>query len=132
MIRRFGVESRAHAHPGIRGGFAQACHGKKARWRWMQIGDRLVYHSPTTGRGGLVLDKGVLQRDMVGCSVPFGRRVRYAGARQISRAAIKNRFDLRLPPDWGMAQPRSHLVLSSHGFASAVGSIGATLLAGPS
>lgn len=42
-----GVASHEHVQRGIKGGFAQVCHGKMATLKHMSAGDWLIYYSPT-------------------------------------------------------------------------------------
>ena len=41
------VVSNEHVKMGVEGGFAMACHGKKAPLNKMNEGDHLIYYSPT-------------------------------------------------------------------------------------
>jgi hypothetical protein len=43
-----GVVSRAHVQVGVKGGFAQLNHGKKAPLQRLHAGDGLIYFSPKT------------------------------------------------------------------------------------
>ena len=47
-----GVASQEHVQKGVKGVFAQVCHGKIATLRYMSEGDWLVYYSPTYSFGG--------------------------------------------------------------------------------
>jgi len=47
-----GVASLDHVQRGIKGGFAQVCHGKVATLKYMSEGDWLIYYSPTYHFGG--------------------------------------------------------------------------------
>lgn len=42
-----GVASHEHVQRGIKGGFAQVCHGKISSLKYMSAGDGLIYYSPT-------------------------------------------------------------------------------------
>ncbi len=47
-----GIASCEHVQRGIKGGFAQVCHGKIGTLKYMSEGDWLIYYSPThTFRG---------------------------------------------------------------------------------
>ena len=137
MTGWLGVVSRAHVQRGVSGGFAQVCHGKAAPLRRMQAGDWLIYYSPTTEMGGealrnftalgAVVDDAVFQHDMGGGFMPFRRRIRYAMAREISLATLKDQLDLCAQPNWGMALRRGHLKLSPRDFATIAGAMGLTL-----
>ncbi|MBS0605267.1 MAG: EVE domain-containing protein [Verrucomicrobia bacterium] len=47
-----GVVSRQHVLRGVKGGFAQVCHGKKAPLSRMKQGDILIYYSPKESMDG--------------------------------------------------------------------------------
>lgn len=47
-----GVASYEHVQKGIKGGFAQVCHGKIGTLKYMSEGDWLIYYSPTYSFGG--------------------------------------------------------------------------------
>ena len=47
-----GVASHEHVQRGIKGGFAQVCHGKIGTLKYMSEGDWLIYYSPTYSFGG--------------------------------------------------------------------------------
>lgn len=47
-----GVASREHVQTGVKGGFAQVCHGKIGTLKYMSEGDWLIYYSPTHSFGG--------------------------------------------------------------------------------
>lgn len=47
-----GVASHEHVQRGVKGGFAQICHGKIGTLRHMSEGDWLIYYSPTFSFGG--------------------------------------------------------------------------------
>jgi hypothetical protein len=47
-----GVASHEHVQIGIKGGFAQVCHGKIGTLKYMSHGDWLIYYSPTYSFGG--------------------------------------------------------------------------------
>ncbi|MCP5510012.1 MAG: EVE domain-containing protein [Chlamydiales bacterium] len=42
-----GVASREHVQRGVKGGFAQVCHGKAGPLNRMKGGDWIIYYSPT-------------------------------------------------------------------------------------
>lgn len=51
-----GVVQREHVERGVKGSFAQVCHGKRGPLARMQPGDWLIYYSPKTAlEGGLPL-----------------------------------------------------------------------------
>jgi hypothetical protein len=128
MTGWLGVVSRSHAQRGVAGGFAQVCHGKVQPLRRMRPGDWLIYYSPTIEMGGEALraftaigevaDDEVFKHDMGGGFVSFRRRVRYATAREVPLADLKDSLDLCTQPNWGMALRRGHLLLTPGDFAT--------------
>ena len=137
MTGWLGVVSHAHVQRGVAGGFAQVCHGKVAPLRRMRPGDWLIYYSPTIEMDGEalrnftaigeVVDDAVFQHDMGGGFVPFRRRVRYAAAREISLASLKDQLDLCAQPNWGMALRRGLLKLTERDLVTIAGAMGVTL-----
>ena len=122
-----GVVSRAHVARGVAGGFAQLCHGKEGPLRRMQVGDWLIYYSPSTEMGGgerlqsftalgQVRDERVYLHDMGAGFVPFRRDVRYERVRPVPLVALADRLHLTARPNWGMALRRGHLPLDDHDF----------------
>lgn len=47
-----GVASKEHVQKGVKGGFAQVCHGKPGPLNRMDGGDWIVYYSPVLKFGG--------------------------------------------------------------------------------
>jgi hypothetical protein len=122
-----GVVSRAHVQRGVLGGFAQACHGKRAPLDEMRDGDTLVYYSPTTEfRGGdplraftalaVVLGEGSYPFDMGGGFVPFRRNVAYAAClREVPIKELAPRLHfVQNHPSWGMLARRGHFEIDRH------------------
>lgn len=54
MVKRYwvGVASKEHVQKGVKGGFAQVCHGKAGPLNRMKEGDWIVYYSPVLKFGG--------------------------------------------------------------------------------
>ena len=82
------VASREHAMLGVKGGFAQANHGKRSGLARMHAGDGIVYYSPKVSFGGNeplhaftaigeVADEEIVQVEMTPDFVPFRRKVTY-------------------------------------------------------
>jgi hypothetical protein len=141
MIAWLGVVSRAHVQRGVAGGFAQLCHGKAQPLRRMRAGDWLVYYSPTVEMGGAGLqaftaigrveDEEVFSFDMGGGFVPFRRRVKYARAREVPLAMMKDRLDLCTRENWGILLRRGHLPLSGKDLGLIAGAMGVRVSAVP-
>lgn len=80
------VASKDHVAVGVKGGFAQACHGKPGPLKRMKVGDCILYYSPKivfdqpvpcqefTAIGHIAGDE-VYQFDMGGGFAPFRRDV---------------------------------------------------------
>jgi hypothetical protein len=100
----------------------------------MRQGDWLVYYSPTVEMGGDPLrvftaigrieDDEVFSFDMGGGFVPFRRRVRYLGAHEVPLAALKDRLELSVGPNWGIALRRGHLPLAAVDLATIAAAMG--------
>jgi hypothetical protein len=83
-----GAVSQQHVETGKVGGFAQVCHGKKAPLQRMQVGDILIYYSPTAQYGekipyqcftaiGIITDGPPYQVQMTPDFTPYRRDVLY-------------------------------------------------------
>jgi hypothetical protein len=114
------VVSQGHVRLGVRGGFAQLCHGQEAPLRRMQPGDFLVYYSPTTefrsGEPlraftalGRVSDVQLTRFDMGGGFVPFRRGIRYLAQKSVPIDALRTQLRfVRDNPNWGWLARRGH------------------------
>ena len=82
------VASKSHVQNGVAAGIAQANHGKAAPLKRMQVGDGVLYYSPTIEfRGtekcqaftalGKVVGETVYQFDLGDGFVPYRRKVEY-------------------------------------------------------
>jgi hypothetical protein len=129
-----GVVSQAHVMRGVKGGFAQLCHGKAQPLRRMRKGDWLVYYSPAVEMNGEPLraftavgrveDDEVFQYDMGNGFVPFRRRVKYARIKPVLLETLQRRLELCGRPNWGMALRRGHLPLTPKDFATISSAMG--------
>jgi EVE domain len=120
------VVSAAHVERGVSGGFAQACHGKRAPLARMRAGDMLVYYSPRTELGagvplraftalGHVSDERVYPFDMGGGFVPHRRDVRYLHQRTVLLDALASRLHFTQPGSgWGLLARRGHFEIDLH------------------
>jgi hypothetical protein len=122
-----GVVSRAHVLRGVQGGFAQLCHGRHAPLDRMQLGDWLVYYSPTTEfRSGTALraftavGRVVGERsypfDMGGGFVPYRRTVAYerSDAPVPAKALAAQLHFMCSGSNWGMRARRGHFEIDLH------------------
>jgi hypothetical protein len=135
-----GVVSQAHVQRGVRGGFAQVCHGKAAPLRRMKRGDWLVYYSPSLEMGGAplraftalgqIVDDEVFSFDMGGGFVPFRRRVRYVTSGEVRLDDVKRELELCRGPHWSMALRRGLLRLDPRDLSIIADAMGAPALSG--
>ena len=95
MCYRIGVASKEHVMRGVKGGFAQVCHGKEGPLKQMQPGDWIIYYSPTIKFGGKdqcraftaigQIDNGEPYPFPMGDDfVPYRRNVKFFSANEIS------------------------------------------------
>ena len=90
-----GVASREHVMRGIKGGFAQVCHGKEGPLKQMRKDDWIIYYSPTLKFG----EKGPCQAftgigqieegepypfQMSDDFIPYRRNVKFFPAKELS------------------------------------------------
>ena len=141
--RRFwiGVVSRAHVLIGVRDGFAQVNHGKKAPLLRTRTGDGIVYYSPKTDYPdgeplqaftaiGRVRTGDVYQADMGGGFEPFRVDVDWLQCHEAPiRPLIAQLSFIRDPAHWGAAFRFGHLEASEADFRLIAEAMGADLAA---
>lgn len=66
-----GVASFEHVQIGIKGGFAQVCHGKIGTLKQMSEGDFLIYYSPTYSFGGKDLCRSFTAIGIINQEAPY-------------------------------------------------------------
>jgi len=110
-----GVVSRSHVMLGVRGGFAQLNHGKKAPLQRLKAGDGLVYYSPRTDYPngeplksftavGIVRTGEIYEAEMSDSFHPFRIDVDYLEAHETPIAPLIERFSfIRKKESWGAA-----------------------------
>lgn len=122
-----GVVSHAHVERGTAGGFAQLCHGKRHALARMQLGDTLVYYSPSSRMGendgfrsftalGEIVGQDCYPFDMGGGFVPFRRDVSYIESKRVvpvTELASRLHF-IQNTPNWGMLARRGHFEIDLH------------------
>lgn len=107
-----GVVSKDHVTRGVKGGFAQVCHGKKGPLAKMSKGDWLVYYSPSEKVGeksnlqaftaiGQIADEDVFQFEMTKDFCPFRRKVHFKKCKDLALVDIKQELLLTQKPNWG-------------------------------
>jgi hypothetical protein len=115
-----GVVSKNHVQKGVKGGFAQVCHGKKAPLMKMAAGDGLVYYSPKIAIDnpkackcftaiGKIKNGKVYQVEMTIDFHPFRLEVDYATCREIPLADVFDQLELTKNKSWAI-QLRKGLV----------------------
>lgn len=89
------VASREHVMRGVRGGFAQVCHGKPGPLARMKPGDVIIYYSPVEMFGekiacrrftaiGIIDNSEPYQHAMSASFVPWRRNVSFMSAQEAS------------------------------------------------
>jgi hypothetical protein len=135
-----GVVSQSHVQRGVSGGFAQLCHGKHAPLARMNVGDYLVYYSPSTHfhagsplraftAVGEVVGEAPYLFDMGGGFVPHRRDVRYLptqGVAPVAALGTTLRF-IREQKNWGMLARRGHFEIGMDDLSRIAAALGATL-----
>lgn len=128
MTNWIGVASREHVKAAIKGGFAQAGHGKKAPVKRMKRGDHILYYSPREGLGagervqaftaiGRVEDDEPHQAIQSECFEPFRRKVHYFRAHDAPIRPLLEELDLtRGRSSWGMVFRRSLFAINDRDF----------------
>jgi hypothetical protein len=123
-----GVASRSHVELGVRGGFAQLNHGKKAPLRRLEAGDGLVYYSPRTDYpdGGTlksftaigIVRTGVsYEAEMSDSFHPFRLDVEYLEAHEAPISPLIERLSfIRRKESWGAAFRFGHLKVPERDF----------------
>jgi hypothetical protein len=97
-----GVASKEHVDVGVKEGFCQVCHGKKAPLSRMKKGDKIIYYSPKKSLNstvpyqkivavGTILDDIVYEYEMFPNFIPFRRNVLYeVNLEEVSLEILKN------------------------------------------
>ena len=109
------VASREHVMLGVKGGFAQAGHGKRSGLARMHAGDRIIYYSPKVAFGGdeplhaftatgEVADEEIIQVEMSPDFKPFRRKVNYLHNGSVKIKPLINDLSfIRNKNSWGYA-----------------------------
>jgi hypothetical protein len=123
-----GVASASHVQLGVRGGFAQLCHGKSAPLRRMQPGDWLVYYSPRMEMGdgkplqaftaiGRVMDDRVYEYPMSATFIPYRRNIEYVPCRVVKIESLLDRLSFtRGKRNWGYLFRTGHFAINHEDF----------------
>ena len=131
-----GVVSREHVQGGVRGSFAQLCHGKERPLRRMRHGDWLIYYSPRTQREGgapvqaftaigRVEDDRVYAYAMSESVVPYRRGVRYLPCREAPIVPLLDRLTfITNKQRWGYPFRTGHFEISKDDFVVIAAAMG--------
>ncbi|MFC0216541.1 EVE domain-containing protein [Paenibacillus chartarius] len=123
-----GVVSASHVSRGVKGGFAQLCHGKAAPLKRMQAGDWLIYYSPRTDLRngeplqaftaiGQVLDDKVYEYRMSDSFIPFRRNIRYTDCKETKISSLLEQLSFtRGEKNWGYRFRFGHFEISEQDF----------------
>src|SRR5262249_30667924 len=134
-----GVVCRAHVRRGVAGGFAQLGHGKRAPLARMNVGDWLIYYSPTDELGdgrpvraftaiGRIVGSSPYRVDMGQGFVQYRRDVVYESAREAPVAAIaKSLHFVQRHASWGLLARRGHFQIDRHDLAMIASAMGIEL-----
>jgi predicted RNA-binding protein len=110
-----GVVSRAHSEIGVKGGFIQLNHGKKAPLQKMKKGDWIVIYSPRTSYPegeplqsftaiGEIVSDDVYQFEMSPDFVPYRMDVRYRRCRVAPIGPLIDKLSfIKNKSSWGAA-----------------------------
>lgn len=110
-----GVVSRTHVEIGVRGGFVQLNHGKKAAVQRLRAGDRLAMYSPRTAHPdgvvlqaftamGVVVSGEVYQVEMSPGFMPYRVNVQFAECREAPIRPLLDRLSfIHDKVHWGAA-----------------------------
>lgn len=121
-----GVVSKEHVFRGVKEGFAQVCHGKKAPLMRIHSGDWLIYYSPGFKMGksdiksftaiGKVIDDQVFQFQISSDFVPYRRHISYLPCKDLAIDEVKSELELCRGPSWGFKLRRGIVELSRSDF----------------
>lgn len=132
-----GVVSRAHVEIGVKGGFIQLNHGKKASVHRLKAGDRLVIYSPRTSHpdgeplqaftaAGTIKTGEVYQVEMSPDFKPYRVDVQFVKCRE---APIKPMIEalsfIKSKTHWGAAFRFGYLKVPADDFALIARNMGA-------
>lgn len=133
-----GVVSKEHVLKGVKGGFAQVCHGKKQALTKLSAGDGFVYYSPKVAMNrsepskcftaiGEIKSGKVYQFVMTPDFHPFRIDVEYFPCKEVAIAELMDRLELTQGKHWGMQLRRGLVEISKADFdviAKAMKSVG--------
>lgn len=123
-----GVVSKEHVQKGVKGGFAQVCHGKRAPLAKMTTGDGFIYYSPKVAMDraepckcftaiGKIKDGKIYQVEMTPTFHPFRIDIEYFPCKEIPITTLFDRLELTQKKSWGMQLRRGLLEISETDFS---------------
>ncbi len=129
-----GVVSAFHIKLGVKGGFAQLCHGKSAPLKRMHPGDWLVYYSPRIDMSqaeplqaftaiGQVADDRIYELPMSDSFVPFRRNIRYLPCKEVKIAPLLEAAFTRGSRNWGYRFRTGHFEIGREDFLMIAGAM---------
>ena len=138
MAKQFwvGVVSRDHVQIGVRGGFMQLNHGKKAPLQRLHAGDGVVFYSPRTSYPdgephqkftalGIVKAGEIYQADMGDGFKPFRLDVRFLTVKEADiRPLLGKLAFIRDKAHWGGAFRFGHLKVAARDFKTIAKAMG--------
>jgi hypothetical protein len=121
------VVSKQHVMRGVKGGFAQVCHGKQAPLLKMKEGDGFVYYSPRIEMGGtefcksftaigIIKSDNVYQVEMAPDFHPYRIDIDYIPCRELPLDNVFDQLELTAKKSWGMQLLRGLVEISEADF----------------
>ncbi|MGE0009704.1 MAG: EVE domain-containing protein [Candidatus Babeliales bacterium] len=122
------VASREHVKMGVKGGYAQVCHGKGAPLKRMAPGDWIIYYSPVEIFGektpcrkftalGMINKKDPYEFCMSADFTPWRRDVTFKSAQDVSIEPLINDLDfIKNKKSWGFPFKRGCFEIADQDF----------------
>jgi hypothetical protein len=132
-----GVVSREHVHLGVKGGFIQLNHGKRAPLERLKAGDRVAMYSPRTSYPdgevlqaftaiGTITSGEVYQVEMSADFIPYRIDVRFEECNEAPiKPLIESLSFIRNKTHWGGAFRFGYLKIPAEDFAIIARAMGA-------
>ncbi|MBP0723773.1 EVE domain-containing protein [Bacillus sp. RG28] len=131
-----GVVSEEHVKLGVKGGYAQLCHGKCAPLKKMKEEDWLIYYSPKTAYPegkplqsftaiGKVKNGIAYQFEMSPNFIPYRIDIEYYDCQNTSLASVKSKLLFtKNNPNIGLLFRRGHFEIQKEDFITIVNDMG--------
>ena len=122
-----GVVSKEHVTRGVKGGFAQVCHGKKGPLSKLSAGDGFIYYSPKMAMDkpepckcftaiGKVKSGKVYQVELTPDFHPFRIDIDYFPCKDVPLEVLFDQLELTKERGWGMKLRRGLLEICEKDF----------------